>query len=287
MNDDTLEKDRNMISKAQRPEWTEPVINRFWDRFASQKDTSEKYFSRMWATQLAKILEDTGRLSGRVLDYGCGPGYLLEKIITWDIQCFGCDPSPESVTQTNSRLAKFANWNGCLFMKGTPTAYAPASFDVITCIETIEHLSDTLLDETMAEISRLLKPGGMLLITTPFEEDLEVNFHYCPFCNSEFHRMQHIQTWTVSNVEDLFRRHHITPFLGKGIRLASYGLRPTLGSVFSYGIRRIPHILKFRWLALLDKLAPKPFPQGRITQTYDLKSPGRNLVAIGFRSERR
>ncbi len=190
---------------------------------------------------------------------------------------------PESVQQTNERLRRFSNWHGCVKVAGTPTSYESHTFDVVTCIETIEHLPDQILNETIAEISRLLKPGGMVLITTPFNEDLEANMHYCPFCNSKFHRMQHVQTWQLSDVEVLLRRHEIEPTFCRDMRLASYGNAPTFGSILDFGLRRVPHVLKFKLLALLDRLKPRPFPFGRITQSYDLRTSGRNLIAIGLR----
>lgn len=44
-------------------------------------------------------------------------------------------------------------------------AHAPATFDTVICCETVEHLSRP--QEALAEIARVLKPGGRLLLTTP------------------------------------------------------------------------------------------------------------------------
>ncbi|MEZ5326109.1 MAG: methyltransferase domain-containing protein [Verrucomicrobiales bacterium] len=115
MNTMTLTKNDHHVV---RREWTEESVNRFWDHFAQRDDTSQKYFSRMAADQLTKLLRDTGRLKGKMLDYGCGPGYLLDKLTGEQIECYGADPSPESVEQTQNRLRGRSNWKGCIKMNG-------------------------------------------------------------------------------------------------------------------------------------------------------------------------
>ncbi|MEZ5326110.1 MAG: class I SAM-dependent methyltransferase [Verrucomicrobiales bacterium] len=166
---------------------------------------------------------------------------------------------------------------------GTPIDYETASFDVVTCIETIEHLPDDILAETMTEISRLLKPGGMLLLTTPHNEDLDANMHFCPFCNSEFHRMQHVQSWQLEDVSDLMFQHKIEPLFCRDLRLASYGYEPPAAAMLQHFPRGLLHYAKFNLLKALDRAAPRPFPQGRVTASYDLRNHGRNLIAIGIK----
>lgn len=47
-------------------------------------------------------------------------------------------------------------------------AFAPATFDYVTCISTIEHLSDEGDVITMTEIARVLRPGGQVFLTVPY-----------------------------------------------------------------------------------------------------------------------
>jgi len=46
-----------------------------------------------------------------------------------------------------------------------PLPFADATFDVITCLETLEHLHDT--DRMMAEIRRILRPDGYAIVAVP------------------------------------------------------------------------------------------------------------------------
>ncbi len=46
-----------------------------------------------------------------------------------------------------------------------PLPFPDATFDVVTCLETLEHVHDT--DHLVAEIRRVLKPGGYAVISVP------------------------------------------------------------------------------------------------------------------------
>ncbi len=88
-----------------------------------------------------------------------------------------------------------------------PTHFRDEQFDSITLIETIEHLQDDVLHETMLELVRILKRNGKLFITTPFNEDLDNNLNFCPFCKSEFHHMQHMQSFNVESLTALATKY--------------------------------------------------------------------------------
>ena len=60
-------------------EWTPEKIERFWDACASGAD--ERYFSSKYGDSLIRTAKHYVKLDGRILDFGCGPGFLLEKLI--------------------------------------------------------------------------------------------------------------------------------------------------------------------------------------------------------------
>lgn len=47
------------------------------------------------------------------------------------------------------------------------------SFDVVFCISVIEHLPETAVPRALAEMRRVVRPGGALLLTTDYYEDAE------------------------------------------------------------------------------------------------------------------
>ncbi|MEX2570206.1 MAG: class I SAM-dependent methyltransferase [Gemmatimonadota bacterium] len=53
-----------------------------------------------------------------------------------------------------------------------------ASFDAVFCISVIEHLSEEQVPKAMAELRRVLRPGGKLLLTTDYYEDADAEIWY-------------------------------------------------------------------------------------------------------------
>ena len=62
--------------------------------------------------------------------------------------------------------------------------------------EVIEHILDEQLEATLERIADLTRPGGILVVTTPNNENLELGMAYCPVSNILFHRWQHVRSFT-------------------------------------------------------------------------------------------
>ncbi len=110
------------------------------------------------------ILELLPRLGpeARLLDIGCLDGALTglyaERIGTRDVA--GIDVALSERARANGVQVEEFDLN-----ERTPLPFADAAFDVITCVETLEHVYPT--DHVVAEIARLLKPGGTAIIDVP------------------------------------------------------------------------------------------------------------------------
>ncbi len=97
---------------------------------------------------------------GRLLDVGCGPGLFLKAAEGQGWAVEGVEVSP-SAAEYASAVLKVPVRQSKLEQAG----YPDASFDVVTLLDTLEHLGDPLA--TLAEIRRVLKPGGRLILNTP------------------------------------------------------------------------------------------------------------------------
>jgi SAM-dependent methyltransferase len=98
--------------------------------------------------------------SDRALDLGCGDGRLSAELATGDLTA--ADVSAVALERARSRLA------GARLVELDPDAPLPlddATFDLVLCAETIEHVRDVQL--LLSEIRRVLRPGGRLALTTP------------------------------------------------------------------------------------------------------------------------
>jgi 2-polyprenyl-6-hydroxyphenyl methylase/3-demethylubiquinone-9 3-methyltransferase len=98
------------------------------------------------------------------LEVGCGGGILTEEIARMGFTTTGVDPSQGSLVTAR----KHAEANGLDITyehsSGESLPYADASFDVIFCCDVLEHVRD--LPKVIAEINRVLKPGGTFVFDT-------------------------------------------------------------------------------------------------------------------------
>ncbi len=97
----------------------------------------------------------------RILDAGCGTGGMLDLFRQWpDVQATGVDLSPDALHFSHNR--------GHTRLVGADLTCLPfrsATFDVVTSLDVIEHVPDE--DRAVAEISRVLSPGGILVASVP------------------------------------------------------------------------------------------------------------------------
>ena len=163
----TINKEKTGKKHILPTDWQPVHIQRLWNHWSTMENKGE-YFSYQCGPGVVAFLHCTGRLKGKVLDYGCGPGFLIEYLLMRNVKCWGADVNPEAVKNTKRKYESHANFNGCLQLDGLPSPIATDSFDVVTCIETLEHLDDHTLHQVVDDVYRIVKPGGVALFTTPF-----------------------------------------------------------------------------------------------------------------------
>jgi ubiquinone/menaquinone biosynthesis C-methylase UbiE len=189
-------------------DWTAEDIASFWDWQSKNAARQQQYFTAVMAPGIVRFLKNKGLLKGNVLDYGCGAGHLLEQLVKEkDVAFYGLDFSVDSLSSTKNKTANAKNLKELVLVNELPGSFNDNMFDTITCIETIEHLQNDQLHATMKELYRVAKPKGKIFITTPFNEDLEGNLCFCPFCKSEFHQMQHMQSFDIAGLTALAKQY--------------------------------------------------------------------------------
>jgi 2-polyprenyl-3-methyl-5-hydroxy-6-metoxy-1,4-benzoquinol methylase len=210
-------------------EWTTEKSSNFWDHFAeATAATPDQYFSYQLGEYLLAHVSEVVPLKGRILDYGSGPGYLIGHLLQHGLSCEALDFSPASVEQTRQQFSGNPLFRGATIATGLPTPLPDASMDVVFCVEVVEHLLEEHLAPTLAELHRLVRPAGTVVVTTPNEENLTASKVLCPECGCLFHRYQHLRSWSA---ETLRRAMEAEGFETINCRATTFGPRPKLAGL--------------------------------------------------------
>lgn len=135
-----------------------------WDERVEIGPRARWFWDPVRAQHVGRYLWARTRIGrGQVLDVACGSGYGSALLAGSGRHVLGIDLSSEAVDRANRHYAS-ANVR---FMVGDATRLpvATSSVDCVVSFETIEHLAEPAAFVT--EIARVLRPGGMLLLSTP------------------------------------------------------------------------------------------------------------------------
>ena len=136
------------------------LAHRWWD-----PDSEFKPLHQINPLRLGWITDRAALAGQRVLDVGCGGGILAEAMAAEGAQVCGIDLSEKALKVAVLHLLETR----------LPVQYeavsaedladrCPASFDVVTCMELLEHVPDPA--STVEACARLLKPGGHAFFST-------------------------------------------------------------------------------------------------------------------------
>ncbi len=136
------------------------LAHRWWDPNSEFKPLHEINPLRLsWIDQAA------GLRGKRVLDVGCGGGILSEAMAARGAEVTGIDLSDKALKIAQLHLLE--SGNQVTYRKAAVEALAeeqPAGFDVVTCIEVLEHVPDPA--SHVRACASLLKPGGCTFFAT-------------------------------------------------------------------------------------------------------------------------
>lgn len=121
-----------------------------------------RYSQYWWSNRYyARLARRYGPPGGRVLELGCGMGHLLTWL-TGRYQVFGSDINPWALAQAQRNVP---DGQFVLLSADEMYAFPQAVFDVVIAKHVVEHLHHP--EQAIAEMSRVLKAGGLLILATP------------------------------------------------------------------------------------------------------------------------
>ena len=99
-----------------------------------------------------------------VLDLGCAGGFMAEALAHKGARVSGIDPAQDAI-QAAKHHAKTSNLDITYDVGvGEHMPYSDDTFNIVVCVDVLEHVRD--LSQVLAEVARVLKPGGLFLYDT-------------------------------------------------------------------------------------------------------------------------
>ena len=98
-----------------------------------------------------------------LFDFGCGSGYLIGELQGLGYNAYGADFEKEAIDYGLGVGIK-----NLKLTTGQNIDFPDASFDIVTSFDVLEHLENER--PTVAELVRVLKPGGKIIVTVPAYE---------------------------------------------------------------------------------------------------------------------
>lgn len=204
----------------------------------------------------------------RVLDAACGEGYGTAMLARSAASAVGVDLSEEAVKAAS---AKYVAEN-LSYVVGDALAmpFADASFDCVVSFETIEHVTDPR--RLVAEIRRVLKPSGLLVLSSPNRRAFDRR-NRCENGGNPYHLHEMEQDELLSLLKEFFPRcavHAQDAFynsvIGGEKSPGRFFVRNAAGDVLTHETLRTP---QYSIVLASDGDLPELFPSSYVDATFD------------------
>jgi SAM-dependent methyltransferase len=135
------------------------VNRQTYDQIAGQFAARTAHMDAWLIGRTSRLVEQL-RPGARILDVGCGPGRDLRWFIENGVHAFGVDLSNGMLLEAR-RVQRSALGQ----MEMRRLAFASGSFAGVWCNAALLHLPKTEVPKALAEISRVLAPGGIFILS--------------------------------------------------------------------------------------------------------------------------
>lgn len=185
------------------------------------------------------ILANIPASAKTVLDVGCGGAWLAKELIPQGKNVVSMDISTTNPLRA-VQLVPSSNHHG-LVADVFSLPIRKDSVDCIVAAEIIEHVKDPAL--FIACLFNVLKPGGTLIVTTPYNETLQ--YSLCIHCNQRTPHHAHIHSFTEEKIKSM------TPASAKSATTKVFNSKLLVNLKLHLAARKLPFKA---WIAL-DRIA--------------------------------
>lgn len=150
-------------------------IESYWKRHADLFDRLDErggpplrgcvaHFLEARRRQMGPLLDKAVRPGMRVLDAGCGSGRSVPLLLERGASVVGVDSSPQMLGLARARLAPAAS-AALLLGDAQRLMFKDSAFDAVIAVGLLDYVPD--LPGCLAELVRVTRPGGRLILTIP------------------------------------------------------------------------------------------------------------------------
>lgn len=181
--------------------WTQEKVANLWGYYATNRAYDVQYFSYHSGRSILEFVKRRVPLVGRrIVDFGCGPGFMIGHLLDEGIPCEGLEFSAEAIDVVRKKFGGHPLFRGAMEARQLPVPLGDDSVDVVFLVEVVEHLLAEQFSPAFQDIFRILRRGGIAVVTAPNAENLEACKVICPECGCIFHRWQHQRSFTAERL---------------------------------------------------------------------------------------
>lgn len=201
-----------MNKNVQSEEMYASISPGYYDRIFKKKKGMQSKWHCLKFDRIASML---GEYSAH-LDVGCGPGSFI-SMLDPSKTSVGLDIDQGQIDYANQHYGK--DQHSFVRQKaGDPFPFDDHSFDVITIIELVEHITLEEASQMMKEVFRVLRPGGRVIISTP-----------------NYHSLWPLLEFLVNRISEVsYEEQHITHFTKRRLKAFVEKSGLVIDRVFAY-----------------------------------------------------
>ena len=168
-----------------------------------------------------------------VLEWGCGPARVIRHLgefLSGKASLAGADYNAETIAWCRENIP------GIRFEKNElapPLPFAAASFDAIYALSVITHLSEKMHGEWRDELLRVLKPGGLLIVTS--HGDWYREHHLLPAERAQYDAGRLVVRGGIEEGKKWFAAFHPPAYMRgsffRGMEIKEHLIHPLPGSI--------------------------------------------------------
>lgn len=164
-----------------------------------------------------------------LMDVGCGNGLFLNWLRESGAGRFD---RLVGLDRSEAALSHVRTTKGRARVDALP--FGDGAFDVVTCMEVLEHLAVGVFPRAVDELSRVAKK--YLLVSVPFRQDLDASLSTCPSCRARFNADFHVRSFDEATMGALFEGHGFRPVksrrLGESVTYVDQAIRSRVHAWF-------------------------------------------------------